>query len=245
MTGADHALVTGSSSGIGRACVLKLLERGFAVTGWDLHEPPDWPSIDDGTFHFQRVDVTDQGAIRAAAAEARDRHGPWRKAVNCAGILGPVGLLHEVDPAEVRETLETNLTSVYYCMAAELAQMFEAGGGAIVNIASAAGLVGFPGAGAYTASKFGIVGLTKNAAIDYAQSGIRVNAVAPGGVDTPLIRATTCATPEGEAMITGMHPMQRLAQPAEIAAAVGYLLSDAASFVTGEVLSVDGGWCAQ
>ena len=240
-----HALVTGCSSGIGRACALDLLNRGFVVTGWDVSACRDWPSEHGGTFRFQAVDVADPAAVRAAAAAAREQHGPWRKAVNCAGILGPVGLLHEVDPEQVMATLATNLIGVYHCMAEELAQMVEAGDGAIVNIASAAGLVGFPGAGAYTASKFGVVGLTKNAAIDYAQTGVRVNAVAPGGVDTPLLRATTCATPEGEALITGMHPMKRLADPSEIAAAVGYLLSDEASFVTGEVLSVDGGWCAQ
>lgn len=245
MTLSGHALVTGASSGIGLACTLALLERGLTVTGWDRQAPDDPRLQGTDRFHYEPVDVSRGQEVRAAAVRSLDRAGPWDRAVNCAGILGPTGLMHEMDPDAVGETLGINLNGVWHCMAAELTQMREAGRGTIVNIASAAGLVGFPQAAPYTASKFGVVGLTKTAAIDYAQLGIRVNAVAPGGVDTPLLRSTTCATPEGEAMIRGLHPMNRLADPPEIASAVCYLLSDEASFVTGAVLSVDGGWCAQ
>lgn len=246
MTMSGHALVTGASSGIGRACALELLGRGLRVTGWDKRRPENGDALmASEAFSFDCVDVADGAEVSAAAVRSLERAGPWDGAVNCAGVLGPTGLLHELDARATREALATNLEGVLHCMTAELGQMVMAGGGAIVNVASAAGLVGFPRAGPYTASKFAVVGLTKNAAIDYAELGVRVNAVAPGGVDTPLIRATTCATAEGEAMIKGLHPMKRLAGAGEIAAAVAFLIGDEASFVTGAVLAADGGWCAQ
>jgi NAD(P)-dependent dehydrogenase (short-subunit alcohol dehydrogenase family) len=169
-------------------------------------------------------------------------HGRVDYAVNCAGILGPTGPLHETDTAAYRALMANNLDGIFHCLKHQLRCMHQQGRGSIVNIASAAGIVGFPSAAAYTAAKHGVVGLTRSCAIDYAEQGIRVNAIAPGGIDTPLIRATTCATPEGQAMIESMHPVKRLGTPEEIASAALFLAGDEASFVTGAVLAVDGGW---
>jgi NAD(P)-dependent dehydrogenase (short-subunit alcohol dehydrogenase family) len=188
------------------------------------------------------VDVRDESKVATSVAEVVSRWGRLDAAVNCAGILGPVGKLHETDTAAYRELMENNLDGMFHSMKHELAAMMRGRRGSIVNIASAAGVVGFPMAAAYTAAKHGVVGLTRTSAIDYALDGIRVNAIAPGGVDTPLIRATTCSTPEGQQMIEAMHPMRRLGQPREIANAALFLASDEASFVTGAVYSVDGGW---
>lgn len=240
------AVVTGAASGIGEAVVRRFIAEGARVALIDRDEERL------GTLAAElgaaatipcALDVRDEGAVAQAVARTRDTFGRLDCAVNCAGILGPVGPLHTLDSEAIRELFAVNLDGIVHCMKHELAALVE-GGGSIVNISSAAGLVGFPTAAAYTAAKHAVVGLTKTCAVDYAEQGIRINAIAPGGVDTPLIRATTCATPEGRAMIEGMHPMKRLAEPEEIAGAAVFLVSDDASFVTGETLAVDGGWVA-
>jgi NAD(P)-dependent dehydrogenase (short-subunit alcohol dehydrogenase family) len=240
--------VTGAASGIGEAVTQRFLEEGARVALVDR----DGERLARVGDEFRRtygdsawpvhLDVQDEAGVARSISELLERWGELHVAVNCAGILGPVGKLHETDTAAYRELISNNLDGIFHCMKHELAAMLKSGGGSLVNIASAAGLVGFPSAAAYTAAKHGVVGLTRTTAIDYAGDRIRVNAIAPGGVDTPLIRATTCSTPEGQQMIEAMHPMKRLASPREIANAALFLASDEASFITGAVYAVDGGW---
>jgi len=238
-------LITGGASGIGRATAQRCAAEGARLALIDRDEAALKEMAQALDALLLTVDVSDEEAVTDAVARVEQELGSLEAAVNCAGILGPVGPLHTLPTAAIRELFSINLEGMVHSMKAELAVMAERQRGSIVNISSAAGLVGFPTAAPYTASKHAVVGLTRTCAIDYAASGIRINAIAPGGVDTPLLRATTGATPEGRAMIEGMHPMQRLADPEEIAAAVVFLLSADASFVTGEILSVDGGWVAQ
>jgi NAD(P)-dependent dehydrogenase (short-subunit alcohol dehydrogenase family) len=240
--------VTGAASGIGEAVTQRFLEEGARVAMLDrdaarlARVSGEFAQKYPAAVATYPIDVRDEAKVAASVADVVKRWGRLDVAVNCAGILGPVGKLHETDTAAYRELMDNNLDGMFHSMKHELAAMFSAKRGSIVNIASAAGVVGFPMASAYTAAKHGVVGLTRTSAIDYALDGIRVNAIAPGGIDTPLIRATTCATPEGQQMIEAMHPMRRLGQPREIANAALFLASDEASFVTGAVYSVDGGW---
>lgn len=243
-------LVTGAASGIGRAIAERFVAEGALVGALDRDEAELNGAVEalDGDAAGRALalvaDVRDEAAVAAAIAHTVEALGPLAVAVNCAGILGPVGPLHTLASEDIGELLAVNLDGVIHCMKHELAALLASGGGSLINISSAAGLVGFPTAAAYTAAKHAVVGLTRTCAVDYAGEGIRVNAIAPGGVDTPLIRATTCATAEGRAMIEGLHPMKRLGRPEEIAAAALFLASDEASFVTGETFSVDGGWVA-
>jgi NAD(P)-dependent dehydrogenase (short-subunit alcohol dehydrogenase family) len=242
--------VTGAASGIGEAIARRFLDEGARVALADrnadlLREVAG--ALGEGREDRVRaflIDVRHDADVGASVDETVGLWGRLDAAVNCAGTLGPVGRLHEIDPEAYRELVDNNLHGVFNCLRHQLARMAAAGAGSIVNISSAAGLVGFPAAAAYTAAKHGVVGLTRTCAVDYAADNVRVNAIAPGGVDTPLIRATTCATPEGRALIESMHPMKRLAEPSEIASAALFLASDESSFVTGETFSVDGGWVA-
>ena len=264
MTG-KAALVTGGASGIGWACAQALAAAGAKVAIVDRDSDQGNQAADaladaGATATFVDAELADADQAYAAVTAVEEAFGRLDAAVNAAGILGPTGPLHELDRDAYKGAMANNLDSVVWCMQAEIAAMLrtiandgEAGdggdgggaGGSIVNISSAAGVVAFPSCPTYTASKHAIIGLTRTAAVDYATQGVRVNAIAPGGVDTPLIRATTCATAEGKALIEGLHPIKRLAQPSEMAGTALYLCSKAASFVTGAVIPVDGGWTAQ
>jgi NAD(P)-dependent dehydrogenase (short-subunit alcohol dehydrogenase family) len=245
------ALITGGASGIGRACAQALAEAGAKIALVDRdgaagHAAADQLANAGATATFVDAELADPDQAQAAVEAVVEAFGRLDAAVNAAGVLGPTGPLHALDRDAYKGAMANNLDSVVWCMQHEIAAMLATGeGGSIVNISSAAGVVAFPSCPTYTASKHAILGLTRTAAVDYATQGIRVNAIAPGGVDTPLIRATTCATPEGRAAIEGLHPMQRLAQPREMAGTAVYLCSPAASFVTGAVFPVDGGWTAQ
>ncbi len=239
--------ITGAASGIGEAVARRFFAEGACLCMVDRDadrlEALKTTFTNDGQRVTCRVlDISDETAVATSVDSFVDLQGRLDIAVNCAGILGPTGPLHETDTAQFRELMAVNLDGVFYCLKHQLRYMHAQGKGSIVNIASAAGLVGFPSAAAYTAAKHGVVGLTRTCAIDYAEQGIRVNAIAPGGVDTPLIRATTCATPEGEQMIQSMHPMKRLGTAEEVASAAVFLASEEASFITGSIMAVDGGW---
>lgn len=237
------AIVTGGASGIGAACVDVLAAAGAQVVVVDINGPGAEAKArgHSGCLGIQ-ADVTDAAAFEGVVQQTLQRFGRLDYAVNNAGGGGAVAPTGEFPVEAWRGTVETYLSSVFYCMRAEIPAMLRSGGGAIVNVASVRGLVGREGAPAYTAAKHGVVGLTKVAALDYAQRGIRVNAVAAGYVRTP---ALDMLEPSFVARMVESHPIGRLADPVEIATAIEFLLSDKASFCTGTCLAVDGGFTAR
>ena len=233
------ALVTGGGSGIGAACAGELAHWGARIVLADLHPPVDNPVGVDP--FLVTVDVTDSEQVDDMVTQITSRFGALDIAINCAGVGMPVKApVADTDIAEWRRLLAVNLDGVFYCMRSERAVM--SAGASIVNVASVMGLVGTPGASPYVSSKHGLIGLTKTAALDYAAAGVRVNAVAPGFIDTPLLRGPD---EESRRALSAAHPLGRLGTAAEVAAAVCFLASPAASFITGSVLPVDGGYVAR
>lgn len=245
------ALVTGGASGIGRASARALARAGATVVIADIdvdggEQSTELITADGGDTSFVQADVTRAGEVEAMVAHAVETYGRLDCALNNAGIAGPVGTT-TVDYSEEDwdRVVNIDLKGVWLCMKYELAQMLNEGGGAVVNTASIAGLVGLPGSSPYVASKHGVVGLTKTAALEYATQGIRVNAVCPGVIDTPLVDRIVADTPERKQLYLDAQPIGRLGTAEEIAAAVVWLCSDEASFVTGQALPVDGGFVAR
>jgi NAD(P)-dependent dehydrogenase (short-subunit alcohol dehydrogenase family) len=199
-----------------------------------------------GEAIFVRTDVSQAVEVQALISKAVEIYGRLDCVHNNAGIASGGQRAFTADYPEERwhQVIAVNLTGVWLCMKYEIAQMLHQGGGTIVNTASAAGLVGLPYASAYVASKHGVVGLTKTAALEYAQQGIRVNCVCPGYIQTPMT-AQGMNDPEQMARIIAREPIGRVGQPEEVAEAVVWLCSDAASFVTGHTMTVDGGYVAQ
>jgi NAD(P)-dependent dehydrogenase (short-subunit alcohol dehydrogenase family) len=228
-----RVFLTGGASGIGAATVALLESRGATVVVADIR-------AGDG---ITPVDVTDEAAVDGLVAGIVAEHGRLDLAANVAGTSGTYGEVADSTTEVWRHTMAVNLDAVYFCVRAELRAMRAAGGGSIVNVASSAGRMGVPGLAAYSASKHGVIGLTKSAALEEARRGIRVNAVLPGSVRTPMLQAFA----GDEATLEKMGrraPMGRLAEPVEIAEAVVWLLSDASGFVTGNCLAPDGGVAA-
>jgi NAD(P)-dependent dehydrogenase (short-subunit alcohol dehydrogenase family) len=238
------AFVTGAGGGIGRAVALRFARSGSAVTVVDIdpaggEETAALVLAAGGRAIFVQADVASSediaGAVQATVAE----FGSLDFAHNNAGITGDRTLVHETSRADWQRILDVNLTGIWNCMRHQIPVMLAAGGGAIVNTSSAAGLTGTPELSAYAASKFGVIGLTRSAAVEYAADGIRVNAVCPGLVWTPMLAAFTEAHPD---WLTGTHlPQGRMADPDDIAAAVFWLCSADAGHVNGVALPVDGG----
>jgi NAD(P)-dependent dehydrogenase (short-subunit alcohol dehydrogenase family) len=245
------AMVTGAGSGIGRSSAVAFGRAGAAVVVVDLDEASGEQTAalvrDTGAkASYVRADVTDPAAVAAMVDHAVTAFGRLDYAHNNAGILGPNAVIADYDDAEWHKVLAVNLTAVYLCMKAEIRAFLDAGtGGAIVNTASFSGLVAVPFASAYVASKHGVVGLTKAAAVEYGRKGIRVNAVCPGTVRTPLMEQRIAGNPKMERALTDVTPMRRLAEATEIADAVVWLCSPQASFVNGHALPVDGGAVSQ
>jgi NAD(P)-dependent dehydrogenase (short-subunit alcohol dehydrogenase family) len=227
------ALVTGGASGIGAATVALLRARGATVVAADLA----------GGDGIVSLDVTDEAAVDALVADVVAENGHLDLAANVAGTSGTYADVADSATADWRRTLAVNLDGVYFALRAELQAMRTAGRGSIVNVASSAGRMGVPGLAAYSASKHAVIGLTKSAALEVARHGIRVNAVCPGSVRTPMLRAFAGDEEQLEKM-GRRAPMGRLGEPHEIAEAIVWLLSDAAGFVTGNALSPDGGVAA-
>jgi len=237
------ALVTGASGGIGRASALAFAASGAKVVVSDVQDDKGAETvalIEDGggVAVFQHCDVSDEGQVRELIAKAVSEFGRLDFAPTTAGINRPGS--DEWGTADWTQSISINLSAVMFCMREEIAVMLENGGGAIVNTASVNGLVGNPSQPGYVASKHGVIGLTRSAALRYAKEGIRVNAVCPGVVDTPMVEQIA-KIPQYKAAIEAMTPMGRMAQPEEISSAVLWLCSDQASFVTGHPLVIDGG----
>jgi len=240
------ALVTGGASGIGRATVELLAARGARVLIADLDEDKgtdvvDAVHADGGSATFRRVDVTVPDEITAMVSHVVDVFGRLDIAVNNAGRTGTYAALADQQLDDWNTTLAVNLTSVFLSLQAEVPAMLATDGGAIVNTSSGAGLMGFANLPAYVASKHGVVGLTKSVALELARSGVRVNAVCPGSVRTPMLEGFTGGNEEALLGMGKIQPIGRLGTPSEVAEAIAWLCSDAASFVTGVALPVDGG----
>ena len=244
--------VTGGGSGIGRATALRAAAEGAAVAVADLveaggHETVGMVEKAGGRAFFTRIDVANASSVKAGIDAVIRHFGRIDCAFNNAGVaarsVGPAGQrLHELSQSSVAKMFSVNLMGVFLCLKHEITQMLaQGGGGAIVNTSSIAGLIGLPTSGHYVAAKHGVVGLTKTAALEYAEDGIRVNCVNPGYIKTPMTDETM-KTRYDEIM--AKVPMRRLGHPEEIAEAVVWMCSDKASFMTGASHAVDGGYYA-
>lgn len=242
------ALVTGAGGGIGREVALQLAAAGARVVVADVSDAGQQTAAAieaaGGEALFVATDIRDSAQVAALVAQAVARFGGLDIAVNNAGIDPEVAPEASWDEAILDQVLAINLKGVFLCMKEEIAQMLTRGEGRIVNIASAAGVTGVANKPAYSASKHGVVGLTRAAALQYAARGIRINAVCPGAVDTQMLDNNLGAGVD-KAMVGHNHPIQRLATAAEIAAAVLWLCGDSASYMAGHALVVDGGLTVQ
>jgi NAD(P)-dependent dehydrogenase (short-subunit alcohol dehydrogenase family) len=244
------ALVTGASSGIGRAAALAMAREGARVMAADMTEAAGNETVElirkaGGEAQFIMINVAKADEAAAMVTAAVKAFGRLDCAFNNAGVSGKIARTADDTEENFDRIMAVNLRGVWLCMKYEIQQMLRQGGGAIVNTASAAGLVGSHGMPAYTASKHGVIGLTKTAALEYARAKIRVNAVCPGVIDTAMVAGMVSGHPRLRDILVSVEPVARMGQPGEIGEAVTWLLSDYASFVTGCALPVDGGMTAQ
>jgi NAD(P)-dependent dehydrogenase (short-subunit alcohol dehydrogenase family) len=245
-----HIVITGGGSGIGAASALILAKRGALIGVADLNEENAKRVVSDiqqagGKGYAVGVDVTDPEQVKAMFTTALSHSEKIDVIINNAGIDHFPAPLTEVDDAMFMKNIQVNLAGVWYCMKNALKHMTATGGGHIINIASVAGLRSAPMISAYSASKHGVIGLTKSAAVEYARANIRVNAVCPSFVDTPMVQGVLSKLDErGQKGLVGANPMKRLGKPEEIANAIAWLCSDESSFMTGQSVVLDGGMLA-
>ncbi len=245
-TNGKVALVTGAASGIGRATAEAFVARGYATVLVDREAKAGEHAQEtlrrNGDCTFIRCDVTNDEDVRAAIEKAVAIYGRLDAAFNAAGVNGDMSPLAEGTLENWNRVIAIDLTGVWSCMRYEIRQMLKNGGGSIVNCASVSGLVAAEQLSPYVAAKHGVIGLTKAAAIEYIRQGIRVNAVCPGMIDTPMFDSIT---PDVASALVGSSPVGRFGTPAEIAAAVMWLSDESSSFVVGHALVADGGWTAK
>lgn len=241
-------VITGSTFGIGKSTAIAFALRGAKVVLSDYIEDDDTLKIikeNGGDAIFVKCDVSNEADVKNLVDTTISEFGRLDFAFNNAGIEGTAAPVVECENENWDNTININLKGVWFCMKYQIPEMLKNGGGVIVNNASVAGLVGFSGLPAYVASKHAVVGLTKNVALDYAKQNIRVNAVCPGVIDTPMIDRFTGDDPETREQLAAAKPMGRIGQPIEIAETVVFLCSNAASFITGQAIAVDGGMTTQ
>jgi NAD(P)-dependent dehydrogenase (short-subunit alcohol dehydrogenase family) len=244
------AIVTGSSSGIGRAAARRFAEEGARVVAADVDVDGGSETVEairdaGGEATFVETDVSDRGAVETMVETAVDRYGGLDFAFNNAGIEGRNDSLVDQGDDDWERVVDINLKGVFLGLQAEIPAMLDDGGGVIVNTSSIAGVVGFQGVSPYVASKHGVIGLTKTAALEYGHEGVRVNAISPGVIETPMVERAAAANPEMIDAVSEATPMGRVGDPEEIGDAAVWLCSDDASFVTGETLVIDGGYVSQ
>jgi NAD(P)-dependent dehydrogenase (short-subunit alcohol dehydrogenase family) len=250
LLGGKIALITGAGSGIGRATALIFAREGAKIALADIAAEGGEETLRTvkqagAEAIFVRTDVSKLAEVEALIAKVISNWGRIDCAFNNAGIDGKMAKTAECTEETWNRTIAVNLTGVFFCMKAEIPHMLRQGGGAIVNTASAAGLTGSPGLPAYVASKHGVVGLTRAAALEYGREKVRVNCVCPGPIRTPMLGRLLTNRPEMEQRFASAEPLKRLGEPSEIGEAVAWLCSDAASYVTGHAMSVDGGYMAK
>jgi len=242
------ALVTGASFGIGRAAAIAFAKRGAKVVLVDWMEDYEtYNAIKDlgGEVVFYKCDISKSSEVEATHAKAIEHFGRLDYAFNNAGIEGATAKTQDSTEENWDKVIDVNLKGVFLCMKHQIPQMLKNGKGVIVNCASIAGVIGFEGLPAYVASKHGIIGLTKTAALENAKTGIRVNVVCPGVIKTPMVSRSTGDKKEMIEQYEKLEPMGRLGNPEEVAEAVIWLCSDQSSFITGHSMMVDGGWTAK